>query len=140
MEKTGTFDYRIEDGILWLTYVGDVGIPTIAATFERIVADPCFRPGMPTLTDVRRSATFLEVADLQTVREMMAEAHRGATGERRSAVISDDPMADKMVRLGQDVFDQKIGELRVRLRHYPARAMSEALAWIKGGAVKARSR
>lgn len=133
VDRINWADYVFRDGILRITYVGTVPHDVVIDMVAEIVADSSFRPGMPTLVDNRRSTTYLEISRIEAVRDLMSKAHAGATGIRRSAIISDDPMIENIVRLGQTIFDREAASLRVAFRHFPVNAMREAEAWLKGG-------
>jgi len=123
---------RIRDGVLHFDFVGDLTLDLVAEVYARVATDPDFRPGMPTVNDLRRHTSVLDFARLRAVREYVARLHAGATGPRRIAYISDDPLLNVMLRFLRVVVELVPVEDRVSLRGFTTKSYDQALAWLQG--------
>jgi hypothetical protein len=117
--------YRFEGDLLLTTLEGPTGYEDVHRHFNKLCADPCFRPGMPALIDCRRVQSLFSISDLRKVAaDVRSRPEMSVPG--RAAVLASSNLVYGLLRMYEVFSDGDPVEIRV------FRKPEEAMAWLLG--------
>lgn len=132
MFRNGSARYYFLDGIAVVEVVGEESYDLLLDVHTRLAKDPQFIADMPKLLDDRRVTHFIGPKDLMNLQAEMKRVYPPSGKARRIATLSDDPTAEKFVRLYTDI--RELGKNLDSLEHRYFAEFDEAVAWLKKGA------
>ena len=96
-----------------ITVVGDFGLSDIATTFDEMLRDPTFRPGMDILWDLRQANIHADPGDT-TRYSMHVRANRERRGANyRAAAVANDPQAVALAQVYKALASDLVVEVKV---------------------------
>ena len=116
--------YHLEGDILYTTIEGATGYADVKAYMDLVIAEPWFRPGMPSIVDCRQVKSLFSISDL---RKTAADARERPEMKVRGrvAVIATSNLIYGLLRMYEVFSEGGPSEMRV------FRQPEEGLAWLK---------
>jgi hypothetical protein len=113
----------VERGVVIRRAWGEVTVNELTESFSKVLQDPDYRSGMPSLSDLRDLKVTGFTPTIRGIAEFI-ERRREQTGAARAAVVVSSEAAYGLLRMLQALTHKSPMEIR------PFRKMEEALEWL----------